>query len=389
MQTRRFAILGVLGGLAAAGPAAQATIKFDFDYSFEPANGFFAQNPAAKVALDRAGLTFSDRLLDKLPAIAPTNVDSWYGVFANPSTGASAQTPTNLNIAADTIKVYIGAYNLGGALGLGGPGGYSVGGTQQFVQTIQYRGQAGASSSPPTDFGSWGGTISFDSTANWSFGLTGPQNGKNDFLTVALHELAHVMGIGTANSWDTFISGSVFTGPKSVALRGGNVPLSPDGAHFNYGTMSTVGGVAQESILDPDITTGTRKLMTLLDWAALDDIGWELARPGDTNADGVVNFSDLLNLAKNYNQASDRRWSVGDFNYDGTVNFNDLLDLAKNYNTSGPQPGAMPESSSAEFSADWATAQAVAAGVPEPTTGVLLAVLTVPALARRRGSRRR
>jgi hypothetical protein len=385
MQTCRFATLSLLGGLAATAPAAHATIKFDFDYSFEPANGFFAQNPAAKLALERASATFSDRLLDKLPAIVPAaSFDTWNAVITNPSTGAATVKPLNPGVAADTIKVYIGAYNLGGALGLGGPGGYEVSGTQEFIDSIQFRGQPGAAGLSPTDFGSWGGAISFDTTANWNFNLAGPQSGRNDFLTVAVHELAHVLGFGTANSWDTFVAGDVFTGAKAVARRGSNVPLSPDGAHFNYGTQSTVGGVAQETIMDPDITTGTRKLMTLLDWAALDDFGWDLARPGDANADGSVNFADLLTLAKNYNQASDRRWSAGDFNYDGFVNFSDLLDLAKNYNTSGPQPGALPESASAAFSAEWSTAQAAVAAVPEPTAGALLAILATPALALRR-----
>jgi hypothetical protein len=58
---------------------------------------------------------------------------------------------------------------------------------------------------------------------------------------------------------------------------------------------------------------------------------------GDANHDRVVNFSDLLALAKNYNQTG-RTFAQGDFNYDGTVNFNDLLALARKYNTSLPAP---------------------------------------------------
>jgi parallel beta-helix repeat protein len=54
------------------------------------------------------------------------------------------------------------------------------------------------------------------------------------------------------------------------------------------------------------------------------------ALPGDANRDGVVNFNDLLALAKNYN-ATDKTWAEGDFNGDGVVNFNDLLLLAQRY----------------------------------------------------------
>jgi hypothetical protein len=56
---------------------------------------------------------------------------------------------------------------------------------------------------------------------------------------------------------------------------------------------------------------------------------------GDANHDRSVNFSDLLILAKNYNQAG-RSFSQGNFDYsaDGVVGFNDLLLLAQRYNTS-------------------------------------------------------
>jgi hypothetical protein len=52
---------------------------------------------------------------------------------------------------------------------------------------------------------------------------------------------------------------------------------------------------------------------------------------GDANGDRVVNFDDLLVLAKNYNGVNET-WADGDFNGDGVVNFDDLLVLAKNYN---------------------------------------------------------
>lgn len=54
--------------------------------------------------------------------------------------------------------------------------------------------------------------------------------------------------------------------------------------------------------------------------------------PGDASGDGVVNFSDLLTLARNYGQ-SDRTFSQGDFDYNGTVGFGDLLILARAYGT--------------------------------------------------------
>jgi hypothetical protein len=55
---------------------------------------------------------------------------------------------------------------------------------------------------------------------------------------------------------------------------------------------------------------------------------------GDANGARVVNFTDLLALAKNYNKAG-ATTEQGDFNGDGQTNFTDLLILAKHYNKGG------------------------------------------------------
>ena len=59
--------------------------------------------------------------------------------------------------------------------------------------------------------------------------------------------------------------------------------------------------------------------------------------PGDVNADGTVNFSDLLILAQHYGQAG--TFAQGDLNGDGSVNFADLLILAQNYGRSASGAG--------------------------------------------------
>jgi hypothetical protein len=86
------------------------------------------------------------------------------------------------------------------------------------------------------------------------------------------------------------------------------------------------------------------------------------ARPGDTNFDGAVDFTDLVTLAQNYGQPAGQWWATGDFNFDGAVTFDDLVPLAQNYG----QP--------ASFAADWARAQSL---VPEPASMLsLLVVMT-------------
>jgi hypothetical protein len=89
--------------------------------------------------------------------------------------------------------------------------------------------------------------------------------------------------------------------------------------------------------------------------------------PGDTNADGTVNFTDLLTLAQHYG-AGGADWQQGDFDASGTVDFSDLLTLAQHYGQSDASGGA----------------SAAASAVPEPTGVVLL--LGVFGMIRRRRS---
>jgi len=102
------------------------------------------------------------------------------------------------------------------------------------------------------------------------------------------------------------------------------------------------------------------------------------ARLGDANADGNVNFTDLVVVAQNYTTTG-RSWYEGDFNYDGNVNFEDLVSLARNYNTSSN--GTLGESN---FNADWALAQSI---VPEPASLATVALGSLAILTRRRTRR--
>ena len=50
--------------------------------------------------------------------------------------------------------------------------------------------------------------------------------------------------------------------------------------------------------------------------------------PGDADADGKVDFTDLVLVARNYGKTN-TTWSDGDFNNDGSVGFDDLLIVAQ------------------------------------------------------------
>jgi Matrixin len=198
--------------------------------------------------------------------------------FDNPGTGGEAQV-NNLKVPSNTLIVYVGGRaDLGGSeLGHGGPGGWGASGTSSWLNTVRTRGQSGAGASTPTDFAPWGGAITFKSNVNWNFNATSPTSSQNDFLSVATHELGHVFGIGTADSWQNKISGGFFTGSNSRTANGGaNPAVDPGQGHWKQGIKSTVNGKSQEVVMDPALTVGTRRFFTRLDYAGLSDIGWQV-----------------------------------------------------------------------------------------------------------------
>ncbi|HHJ14584.1 MAG TPA: VPLPA-CTERM sorting domain-containing protein [Gammaproteobacteria bacterium] len=261
----------LLMGLSAPASA----IVLNIDYSFD-SNGFFADS-ARRAVLESAASVFESRLTDRLTAIDSGGGNNFTATFTNPATGAG-ESISNFSVAADTLTIYVGGRALGGStLGSGGPGGFGVSGSSSFVDNALSRGQTGVGS---TDFAPWGGAITFDSDASWyvddNTATDEPFSG-NDLFSVALHELGHVLGIGTADSWDAQVNAGTFTGSNSVASFGGSVPLSTDLGHWANGTTSQVDNTAQEAAMDPNLTTGTRKRFTALDMAGLDDVGWDVA----------------------------------------------------------------------------------------------------------------
>lgn len=292
-QALRFAFLFLfsVSGLVAT-PAKALT--FVVDYTYDTLNFFDTQ--AKKDVFEAALASVGDNISDELAAITPVSPESWEINFSHPGTGAT-QTVYDPTIPANTLVIYAGGRDLASpTLAQAGPGGYSVtacfGSPGNLCDQAEYRGELGETRGPTaTESAWWGGSITFDTNLSsgqtWNFGdLSDPPTGsENDFWSVTLHELAHILGIGiqggggSETPWQNQISGGSFTGTNSVAEYGGNVPLDGGLGHWTNGTMSTVAGTStpQEAALDPSITIGTRKLMTDLDYAGLQDIGWDVS----------------------------------------------------------------------------------------------------------------
>ena len=290
-------------------------IVIQLDYTYDT-NNFFEQ-PGAKEAMRKAADFFEELIQDSLAPIDPDiysgSENTWTAWASHPGTGVYINL-VDLIVPADTLIVFVGGRDLGGAIGLGGPGGIAGGsGSSAWVDAVLGRGQAGALLTPKTDFAPWGGTITFNSQSNWHFQSDGRPSGSSsfDFVSTALHELGHLLGMGTADSWDAQIdTNKRFNGVRSVASFGGPIPVTNDQGHWQddgncpfdpngannvasrtYGSFGSEHGAVQIAILDPQsclvLSESKLRVFTDLDLAALSDIGWELQLPLRIDAESL------------------------------------------------------------------------------------------------------
>ncbi len=262
------------------------------DYSYDT-NSFF-DSQLKKDLFQQAVDSILSRMGDDLSAIMPSGGNTWIADFVHPGTGES-QTIANLEVSANEIVIFAGGRELGTTLAVGGPGGFQATCTVvSFCDLVATRGElgakTGASDPPATDFGPWGGSVSFDVTTDFHFSQSTDDLGtqQSDFLSVAIHEVSHLLGFGTSRAWTTYVSSGNFNGPASRLANGNqSVPLSSGSSHWASGTKSD----GRDAALSPSLTSGTRKLLTPLDFAGLDDIGWDLV-PATAAVGGSHTYAD-------------------------------------------------------------------------------------------------
>jgi hypothetical protein len=308
------------------------------DYSNDAStDNFFATNTTAKAALEAAVNDINSVIISSFGAITPgqqTIIGSNGGTsasithsfsYTNPSTGVSTVynggVPT---LAANEIRIFVGMRELSGStLGQGGPGGHSwsiSGGSSanwpgaftnmiNASNAVYLRGNEGpviseqfqsatlgpATGSGTVRFGNTIGNLWFDNDtnndtvtdnaatldANWHFDhTTSVAAGKADFYSVALHEVLHAVGFGTSLTWNQQVSGTNWTGSNVISLLGtGTNVIDSSGSHIASGLMSArlSDGVMQQSVMSPSILLGTRKTLTALDRAFLQDLNFNVA----------------------------------------------------------------------------------------------------------------
>ncbi|MEM7575888.1 MAG: hypothetical protein AAF328_00305 [Planctomycetota bacterium] len=348
---RRLAYL--ICAFAIGSPVSGLTLSINTTYDV---NGFF-NDPLAAATLDAAADFYSRILTDTLDPITPGprpggGVNSWEVRLSHPGTGEAPYDPTfnpdgfrimNPSVPADTVIVYVGAYDLspndvGGTLGIAGPGGWSALGNNAWFDKIRNRGEPGLTTGAASEFAPYGGRLSVTTDTNWNLDYrVAPQPDENDLYTVILHEMAHVLGLGTSASWFTGAVGGEFRGSAARAANGNAfVPLEPGGGHWAEFVNSTLLGttgpesltppITQETALDPDILQGTRKLATTLDLAGLDDIGWDLAPLvfGDLDFDQALTPDDADLIVQHFGTADQPFQQRFDFDGSGSVDRRDL-----------------------------------------------------------------
>lgn len=272
--------------LCVAPASVNAAIVIDFNYGYDT-DGFFTA--PVRAVLEAAADVFEARMTgESFSAITPGGINDLTLTFNNPQTGA-AESVVDPNIAANTLTIYVGARNLGGGtLGLGGPVGWSAGGTVAFLDALNARNTA-------TNFDPLSGVISFNATTSWYFdpdvstleGFAG-----FDFYSVAQHEIGHVLGFGTSAAFTADIVGGAYDGAAAKALNGG-VPVPLDGfphGHFALGTLS--GG--NPVLMDPSISSGVREIATELDFAVLSDIGYNISAVPEASSFAAVGLVGAL-----------------------------------------------------------------------------------------------
>jgi hypothetical protein len=126
-----------------------------------------------------------------------------------------------------------------------------------------------------------GGSLFFDTSANWNFNSTTLVGaGQVDFYTASLHELMHTLGAGTSTAWNSTRIGANWLGSATNAIYGSGAGLlSASGQHTADGVLGYVLGNdnLQAPVLDGSLANGERRLLTETDLTLLKDMGYGIS----------------------------------------------------------------------------------------------------------------
>lgn len=233
-----------------------------FDYRFDRAGYFDA--PERRAALEAAAATWSALISNDFPSV-PAGVKL---TLTDPEDRDQLVTVDSLEEDIDDLLVFVGTSEAIDGYGRGGPAGPAETDDMELQQSFFTR-QIG------NDFQPWAGSISFKGSVDYFFDKTPATTSdipktKYDFITLATHELGHVLGFASCPAFVSLERDDNFLGKRAFDAYGGAVPLEADHGHFAEGTQSD--GV--EALMTPKLINGVRRGPTALDLAAMFDIGY-------------------------------------------------------------------------------------------------------------------
>lgn len=237
------------------------SFNIKFDYRFDDANFFTAKR---KAILEQAGNIWSSYIQDDFTPIPAEEI------LRFPIDNSEREVILNKPI--DDVIIFASSVNLNSDSLTFGEGSFHA----DFVN-----GSDRESRIKGSDFEPWLGTIEFNANAvnNLYFDRTPKTDNdippdKQDFLSLSLHEIGHILGIGTSDAFANQIQAGKFVGKKSVLLNHVQpIPLDADRNHIQDGFSLDP---RRDALLDKSFTFGERNLPTNLDLAILSDIGYDI-----------------------------------------------------------------------------------------------------------------
>lgn len=290
MKTFRQLTLGL--ALASCFGSANAYVNIVFDYTYDTNNFFTADRRAT---LEQAATAFETRVFDTLDAI--TSTPGGNSISLNLLNGVTVE---NANIAQNELRVYVNSSNSQGLNYREGlpvltsSGDMMINGDDAYLDAAWKRGQTGW---PDSDVGTWGGAMTFTQNVSWyaDSDVSSVESfaGQWDLYSVALKGLTEIMGISGSAIDSAYMNqlnpSQLFNGAKAKEEYGvrtprGNLTPVPTEKTDRAGALrlaSTIKGdllTGQEqlALLAWGLSMGERRHMTELDWAVMDDIGWDV-----------------------------------------------------------------------------------------------------------------
>ena len=216
-----------------------SNFHIQFDYRYDT-NGWF--DDAKKACLEYAASLWENVITSDFSDIAAgTSLK-----VTNPNNGQYENVSLSYNI--DDIVIFVGAINIASswynsttATAFGGMNVLKSDGST-------LNGTIGGRTNNSTNFQPSTGTIVFDMNPHYSNGSSAtwfvdstpstindiPSRGYYDFISIAVHEIGHVLGIGTgSNTYKSVISNSKFYGSHTVEINGDGVPITGANGHIS------------------------------------------------------------------------------------------------------------------------------------------------------------